>query len=122
MRATLLARAATRNARGRERPMSSESLAKERAGFPKFSAEAVSRCVARWGTQEMVRQPSPFGNAHEAEQRLRRLKNGLRAVTRRYERAVQRRRPEKLIPLIIIATIVGMTLGLALMMLFPSLR
>ena len=70
----------------------------------------------------LVPQPSPLGNAREAEKRLLRLRAAFQMVSRRYERAVQRRRSANLYLLAVIGTVVGATLGLLVMALFPELR
>lgn len=67
----------------------------------------------------MPLQPNPFGNALEAEKRLRRLRAAFQAVSRRYERSVQRRGPANLISLVIIGAALGVTLGLLLIRLEP---
>jgi hypothetical protein len=51
-----------------------------------------------------------------------RSKSAFRAVSRRYERAVRRRRSDNPVRLIIIAAVIGMALGLAATALVPSLR
>jgi hypothetical protein len=67
----------------------------------------------------MPPQPSPFGNALEAEKRVRRLRSAFRAVSRRYDQTVQRRSSGDLIPLLILAAIVGATMALLLINLAP---
>jgi hypothetical protein len=69
----------------------------------------------------MPAQPEPFGNPRQAERRLRRLRAAFSAVSRRYDRAIQRRRqPTKhLLAVVIIGAICGATIALLLLRLRP---